>query len=84
MYEVEVVIKDVGVICDLFDSFISELLFINFICDKCKIFFNDNIVFDELKIIVENEVLVDRINILIYDLEKVYGGKIKLDFILGS
>jgi hypothetical protein len=38
----------------------------------------------ESQIIVENEVLVDRVNALTHDLEKAYGGKAKLDFILGS
>jgi hypothetical protein len=45
---------------------------------------DDNIALDESQIIVENEVLVDRVNALTHDLEKAYGGKAKLDFILGS
>jgi hypothetical protein len=45
---------------------------------------NDNIARDESQIIVENEVLVERVNALTHDLEKAYGGKAKLDFILGS
>ena len=84
MHEVEVVTKDVGVTCDLLDSLTSEPLLTNSICDKCKISLNDNIALDESKIIVENEVLVDRVNTLTHDLEKAYGGKAKLDFILGS
>ena len=84
MHEVEVVTKDVGVTCDLLDSLTSEPLPTNSNCDKCKISLNDNIALDESKIIVENEVLVDRINTLTHDLEKAYGGKKKLDFILGS
>ena len=84
VHEVEVVTKDVGVTCDLLDSLTSEPLPTNSICDKCKISLNDNIALDESKIIVENEVLVDRVNTLTHDLEKAYGGKTKLDFILGS
>ena len=82
--EVVVVTEDVGVTCDLLDSLTSEPLPTNSICDKCKISLNDNIALDESKIIVENEVLVDRINTLTHDLEKAYGGKKNLDFILGS
>jgi hypothetical protein len=85
VHEVVVVTEDVEVTCDLLDSLTSEPLPTNSICDKCKIsLMNDNIALDESKIIVENEVLVDRINTLTHDLEKAYGGKAKLDFILGS
>jgi hypothetical protein len=85
MHEVVVVTEDVGVTCDLLDSPTSEPLPTNSICDKCKIsLMNDNIALDESQIIVENEVLVDRVNALTHDLEKAYGGKAKLDFILGS
>ena len=84
VHEVVVVTEDVGVTCDLLDSLTSEPLPTNSICDKCKISLNDNIALDESKIIVENEVLVDRVNTLTHDLEKAYGGKKKLDFILGS
>jgi hypothetical protein len=45
---------------------------------------NDDIGCDESKIIVENEALVGRVNALTHDLEKAYGGKAKLDFILGN
>jgi hypothetical protein len=85
VHEVVVVTEDVGVTCDLLDSLTSEPLSTNSIYDKCKISpMNDNIALDESKIIVENLVIVDRVNALIYDLEKAYGGKAKLDFILGS
>jgi hypothetical protein len=85
VHEVVVVTKDVGVTCDLLDSLTSEPLTTNSICDKCKIsLMNDNIALDESKIIVEDEVLVDRVNTLTHDLEKAYGGKAILDFILGS
>jgi hypothetical protein len=85
VHEFVVVTEDVGVTCDLLDSPTSEPLPTNSICDKCKnSLMNDNIALDESKIIVENEVLVDRVNALTHDLEKTYGGKAKLDFILGS
>jgi hypothetical protein len=85
VHEVVVVTEDVGVTCDLLDSLTSEPLPTNSIYDKCKIsLMNDNIALDESKIIVENEVVVDRVNALTYDLEKAYGGKAKLDFILRS
>jgi hypothetical protein len=85
VHEVMVVTEDVGVTCDLLDSLTSEPLPTNTICDKCKIsLMNDNIALGESKIIVENEVLVDRVNALTHDLEKAYGVKAKLDFILGS
>jgi hypothetical protein len=85
VHEVVVVTEDVGVTCDLVDSPTSEPLPTNSIYDKCKIsLINDNISLDESQIIVENEVLVDRVNALTHDLEKAYGGKAKLDFILGS
>jgi hypothetical protein len=84
VHEVMIVTKDVGVTCDLLDSLTSEPLPTNSICDKCKICLNDDIALDESKNIVENKVLVDRVNTLTHDLEKAYGGKAKLDFILGS
>jgi hypothetical protein len=85
VHEVVVVTEDVGVTCDLVDSPTSEPLPTNSIYDKCKIsLINDNISLDESQIIVENEVLVDRVNALTHDLEKAYGRKAKLDFILGS
>jgi hypothetical protein len=43
---------------------------------------NDNIACHESQIIVENEALVGKVNALTRDLEKAYGGKAKLDFIL--
>jgi hypothetical protein len=45
---------------------------------------NDNVVCDESQVIVENEMLVGKVKTLTHDLEKAYGGKVKLDFILGS
>ena len=85
VHEVVVVTEDVGVTCDLLDSPTSEPQPTTSICDKCKIsLMNDNIALDESQIIVENEVLVDRVNALTHDLEKAYGGKAKLDFILES
>jgi hypothetical protein len=85
VHEVVVVTEDVGVTCDLLDSSTSEPQPTNSICDKCKIsLMNDNVARDESQIIVENEVLVDRVNALTHDLEKAYGEKAKLDFILGS
>jgi hypothetical protein len=85
VHEVVVVTEDVGVTCDLLDSPTSEPQPTNSICDNCKIsLVNDNIARDESQIIVENEVLVERVNALTHDLEKAYGGKAKLDFILGS
>jgi hypothetical protein len=45
---------------------------------------SDNIACVESQIIVENEALVGKVNTLTHDLEKAYGGKAKLDFILGS
>jgi hypothetical protein len=44
----------------------------------------DNVNCDDSQIIVENDVLVKMVNALTLDLEKAYGGKAKLDFILGS
>jgi hypothetical protein len=83
--EVVVVTKYFGITCDLFDSSTSDSQPTNFICDKCKISLeNDDISCDESNIIVENEVLIGRVNALTHDLEKAYGGKAKLDFILGS
>jgi hypothetical protein len=77
--------EDVGITYDLLDSSTSEPQPTSFICDKCKIsLVNDNIGYDESKIIVENEASVGRLNALTHDLEKAYGGKAKLDFILGS
>jgi hypothetical protein len=85
MHEVVVVTKDVGITCDLFDSSASDSQPTNFICDNCKISLeNDDISCDESNFIVENEVLIGRVNALTHDLEKAYGGKAKLDFILGS
>jgi hypothetical protein len=55
------------------------------IMKKCKISLeNNDIGCDESNIIIENETLVGRVNALTHDLEKAYGGKAKLDFILGS
>jgi hypothetical protein len=85
VHEVVVVTKDIGVTCDLLDSPTSEPQPTNSVCDKCKISLtHDNIVYDESQIIVENKVLVGKVNALTHDLEKAYGGKAKLDFILGS
>jgi hypothetical protein len=85
VHEVVVVTEDVGVTCDLLDSPTSEPQPTNSICDKCKKFLeNDNIACDESQIFVENEMLVGKVNALTHDLEKAYGGKAKLDFILGS
>jgi hypothetical protein len=85
VHEVVLVTEDVGVTCDLLDSPTSGPLPTNSICDKCKIsLMNDDMALDESQNIVENEVLVDRVNALTHDLEKAYGGKAKLDFILGS
>jgi hypothetical protein len=57
----------------------------NMLCDKCKMsFMNDNIVCDESQAIVENKMLVSKVKAPTHDLEKAYGGKAKLDFILGS
>jgi hypothetical protein len=83
VYEVVVVIEDVGVTCDFLDSPTSEPQPTSFICDKCKIpLVNDNIACDESQIIIENEALVGKVNALTCDLEKAYGGKAKLKFIL--
>jgi hypothetical protein len=85
VHEVVVVTKDVGITCDLLDSSTSDSQPTSFICDKCKISLeNDDISCDESNIIIENEALVGRVNALTHDLEKAYGGKAKLDFILGS
>jgi hypothetical protein len=87
VHEVVVVTKDVGITCDLLDSSTSDSLPTSFICDKCKIsLVNDDIGCDKSNIIIENEALVGRVNAqaLTHDLEKAYGGKAKLDFILGS
>jgi hypothetical protein len=85
VHEVVVVTKDVGITCDLLDSYTSDSQPTSFICDKCKIsLVNDDIGCDESNIIIENEALVGRVNALTHDLEKAYGGKAKLDFILGS
>jgi hypothetical protein len=85
VHEVVVVTEDIGITCDLLDSSTSEPQPTSFIYDKCKIsLVNDDIGCDESKIIVENEALVGRVNALTHDLEKAYGGKAKLDFILGS
>jgi hypothetical protein len=80
-----IVIEDVGVTCDLLDSPTSELHNTNMLCDKCKMsLMNDNIVCDESQAIVENEMLVSKVKALTHDQEKAYGGKDKLEFILGS
>jgi hypothetical protein len=85
VHKVVVVTEDVGITCDLLDSSTSEPQPTSFICDNCKIsLVNDNIGCDESQIIVENEALVGKVNALTYDLEKAYGGKDKLDFILGN
>jgi hypothetical protein len=85
VHEVMVVTKDVGITCDLLNSSTSDSQPTSFICDKCKISLeNGNIGCDESNIIIENEALVRRVNALTHDLEKAYGGKSKLNFILGS
>jgi 2-polyprenyl-3-methyl-5-hydroxy-6-metoxy-1,4-benzoquinol methylase len=85
VHEVVVVTEDVGITCDLLDSSTSEPQPTSFICDKCKIsLVNDNLAYVESQIIVENEALVGKVNALTHDLEKAYGGKAKLDFILGN
>jgi hypothetical protein len=85
VHEVVVVTKDVGVTCDLFDSSTSDSQPTKFICDKCKVSLeNDDISCDKSNILVENEILIEKVNTLTHDLEKAYGGKAKLDFILGS
>jgi hypothetical protein len=84
MHEVVLVTEDVGITCDLLDSSKSEPQPTSVICDKCKISFVNDIGCDESQIIVENEALVGKVNALTHDLEKAYGGKAKLDFILGS
>jgi hypothetical protein len=85
VHEVVVVTEDVGVTCDLLDSPTSEPQPTNSMCSKCKMStMNDIVACDKSQIIVENEVLVGKVNALTHDLEKAYGGKTKLDFILGS
>jgi hypothetical protein len=85
VHEVMVVTKDVGITCDLIDSSTSDSHPTSFSCDKCKISLkNDDFGCDASNIIIENEALVGRVNALTLDLEKAYGGKAKLDFILGS
>jgi hypothetical protein len=85
VHEVVVVTKDVGITCDLLDNSTSVSQPTSFICDKCKISLaNNDIGCDESNIIIENEALVGRVNALTHDLEKAYGGKAKVDFILGS
>jgi hypothetical protein len=85
VHDIMVVTKDVGVTCDLLDSPTSEPHTTNILCDKCKMsLMNDNVVCDESQVIVENEMLVGKVKTLTHDLEKTYGGKVKLDFILGS
>jgi hypothetical protein len=85
VHEVVVVTKDVGITCDLFDSSTCDSQPTSFICDKCKNFLeNDDISCDESNTIIENEALIGRVNALTHDLEKAYGGKAKLNFILGS
>jgi hypothetical protein len=85
VHEVVVVTEDVGITCDLLDSSISKPQPTSFISDKSKIYLmNDNIGCGESQIIVDNEALVGKVNALTYDLEKAYGGKAKLNFILGS
>jgi hypothetical protein len=84
VHEVVVVTEDVGVTCDLLYSSTSEPQPTSFICDKCNFsLVDDNIGCDESQIIVENEALVGKVNALTHDLEKAYGGKDKLDLILG-
>jgi phage FluMu protein Com len=85
VHDIVVVTEDVGVTCDLLDSPTSEPHTTNMLCDKCKMsFMNDNIVCDESQAIVENKMLVSKVKAPPHDLEKAYGGKAKLDFILGS
>jgi hypothetical protein len=79
-----VVTKDVGVTCDLLDSPTSEPHTTNIPCDNCKMsLVNDNVVCDEYQVIVANEMLVGKVKALTHDLEKAYGGKANMDFILG-
>jgi hypothetical protein len=85
VHDIVVVTKDVGVTCDLLDSPTSEPHPTDTLCSKCNIsLINDIVVCDDSQIIVENEFLVRKVNDLTQDLEKAYGGKAKLDFILGS
>jgi hypothetical protein len=80
-----IVTKDVEVTCDLLDSPTSEPHNTNMLCDKCKMsLMHDNIVCDESQAIVKNEMLVSKVKAPTHDLEKAYGGKAKLEFILGS
>jgi hypothetical protein len=85
VHEVMVVTKDVGITCDLLDSSTRDSQPTSFICDKCKISLeNDDIGCDKSNIIIENEALIGRVNALTHDLEKAYGRKAKLGFILRS
>jgi hypothetical protein len=85
VHEARVITTDVGVTCDLLDSPTSEPCPTNTLCSKCHISpLNNNVACDDSHAIIENDVLVKKVKALTLDLEKAYGGKVKLDFILGS
>jgi hypothetical protein len=84
VYEVMVITTNVGVTCDLRDSPTSEPCPYNTLCSKCNIsLLDDNVTCDD-SLVIENDVLAKKVSSLTNDLEKAYGGKAKLDFILGS
>jgi hypothetical protein len=85
VHEAVVVTMDVGVTCDLLDSPTSEPHLTNTLYSKCNTsLMIGNVDCDDSQIIVENDVLVKNDIALTLDLEKAYGGKAKLEFILGN
>jgi hypothetical protein len=71
-----------GVTCDLLDSSTSEPSPTNTLWNKCDIsLLNNNIICDD-SYAIENDVLVKKVDSLTHYLEKAYGGKAKLNFIL--
>jgi hypothetical protein len=82
MHEAITVEVDMGVTCDsLYSPTIAPSL-TNIYCRKCNIsLMGDKISCDDSRI-VENDVLVKKANSLTHDLERAYGGKAKLNFVL--
>jgi hypothetical protein len=84
VHEAILVKVDMGVTCDLLDSPINEPCLTSTICSKCNIsLLNGDIICDNSHAI-NNYLLVKKVDSLTHDLEKAYGGKAKLDFILES
>jgi hypothetical protein len=85
VHEAVVVTMVVGVTFDLLDSPTSKPYPTKSLSSKWIIsLVIGNVDCYDSKITIENDVLMKKFNALTLDLEKAYGGKAKLDFILGS